>query len=234
MKYFNELVKNIEGCSTHIVKYGKTILFVKFLDYEFNYQAIKASIKIIDNCIMDITLESIFSDFVKIFDKLSSDKLNQSNNIQWNIYNKANNGNNFKTVNRDNNNDTGKKEKGAESNKSSNKDEMIFHKEIVVIFNLLDMFVESLLYLSTLSQSSEPYNSSLNEKTIEIRDVSIVRKTVNIEFLIDNKTILMSLSPKKKLPILIIIDNDKNTGDTMKQIMLQSNPFQNLNFKSIV
>jgi hypothetical protein len=91
VKYLNEIVNNIDGCSTHRVKYGKPMIFTKFLHYEFTYQTIKVTLKIIDKCIMDILLESIIPDFVKLFDELSSD----AKTIKWNTGNSTNNINRF-------------------------------------------------------------------------------------------------------------------------------------------
>ncbi|MDP8906301.1 MAG: hypothetical protein M3M88_02130, partial [Thermoproteota archaeon] len=53
VKYLNEIVNNIEGCKTHRVKYGKPMIFTKFLHYEFTYQTIKVTIKITDRYIVD-------------------------------------------------------------------------------------------------------------------------------------------------------------------------------------
>ena len=80
VKYFNEIVNNIEDCKTHRVKYGKSMMFTKYLQYEFTYQTIKVIIKIIDKNLMDILFESIISDFVKFFDELTSD----IKTIKWN------------------------------------------------------------------------------------------------------------------------------------------------------
>ncbi len=78
--YFYEMVKRIDGCETHKIKYGKSMIFTKYLGYEFNFHTIRSTIKIIDQYNISIRLESIFFDFVKIFDKLSSDL----QTIKWN------------------------------------------------------------------------------------------------------------------------------------------------------
>ena len=90
VKYLNEIVNNIEGCKTHRVKYGKPMIFTKFLQYEFTYQTIKVTIKITDKYIVDILLESIIPDFVRFFDELSSD----TKTIKWNTGSSTHNNNN--------------------------------------------------------------------------------------------------------------------------------------------
>ena len=60
---------------------------------------------------------------------------------------------------------------------------------------------------------------------IEIKDVSVVRKNLNIEILIDEKIIIINLSPKKNNPISIVLDNDDKTGKTIKELILQNKNF---------
>src|SRR5687768_796414 len=81
LKYINELISRIEGCETHKIKYGKSMIFTKFFGYEFNYHTVRVKIKITEKYTIDISLESIIPDFVKTFDKLSTD----TNEINWNI-----------------------------------------------------------------------------------------------------------------------------------------------------
>ena len=165
VKYFNEIVNSIEDCKTHRVKYGKSMIFTKYLQYEFTYQTIKVILNFIDKNLIDIFFESIVEDFVKFFDELSSD----TKTIKWNI------------TYIDNNN--------IQENK-------LMKDEIKNIFYLLESFIESLYYLTT----SIPTNNkdSLIGKTIEIKDVSVIRKSLNIEILIDDNTIIINLSPKKQ------------------------------------
>ena len=187
VKYFKELIKNIENCKTHRVKYGKSIIFTKFMQYEFTFQTIKVIIKIIDKNIITLLLESIISDFVKFFDELSIN----TNTIKWN-----------------------------ENNNALDKDEVI-SKDIKTIFYLLEAFIETLFYLSTIPPINN--NDSLMGKMIEIKNVSMIRRNLIIELLIDGNIIILSLSPKKNNLITIILDNSSNTGSAIKEIILQKN-----------
>jgi len=187
VKYFKELINNIKNCKTHRVKYGKSIIFAKFMQYEFTFQTIKVIIKIIDKDIISLLLESIIPDFVKFFDELSI----STNTIKWN----------------ENNNDN-----------VFDKDEAI-NKDIRTIFYLLEAFIETLFYLSTIPPINN--NDSLMGKMIEIKNVSMIRRNLIIELLVDDNIIILSLSPKKNKLITIILDNSSNTGKTIKEIILQ-------------
>jgi len=187
VKYFKELIKNIENCKTHRVKYGKSIIFAKFMQYEFTFQTIKVIIKILDKNIINLLLESIIPDFVKLFDELST----STNTIKWN----------------ENNNDN-----------VFDKDETI-NKDIKTIFYLLEAFIETLFYLATIPSINK--NDSLMGKMIEIKNVSMIRRNLNIELLIDDNIIILNLSPKKNNLITIILDNSNNTGKTIKEIIHQ-------------
>ncbi len=192
VKYFNEIVNSIEDCKTHRVKYGKSMIFTKYLQYEFTYQTIKVILNFIDKNLIDIFFESIVEDFVKFFDELSSD----TKTIKWNI------------TYIDNNN--------IQENK-------LMKEEIKNIFYLLESFIESLYYLTTIIPTNN--NDSLIGKTIEIKDVSVIRKSLNIEILIDDNTIIINLSPKKNNSVSIILDNEENIGKTIKELILQNKKF---------
>jgi hypothetical protein len=199
-KYFNELIRNIRNCKTHRVKYGKAILFTKFMQYEFTFQTIKAIIKVIEKDTINILFESIVPDFVKFFDDLSIN----INTIKWNEI--------------DNENNDNLSENNSSNSSSSNK---IIKKDIKTIFHLLELFIESLFYLTTMSPINNNNNYSLMGKMIEIKDVSIIRKNMIIELLVDESMIILNLSPKKNNRISIILDNNHDTGKTIKEIILQ-------------
>jgi hypothetical protein len=192
VKYFNEIVNGIENCKTHRVKYGKSMIFTKYLQYEFTYQTIKVILNFIDKNLIDIFFESIVEDSVKFFDELSSD----TKIIKWNITYIDNN------------------------NISENK---LMKEEIKNIFYLLESFIESIYYLTTTIPANN--NDSLIGKTIEIKDVSVIRKSLNIEILIDDNTIIINLSPKKNNSVSIILDNEENIGKTIKELILQNKKF---------
>ncbi|MGN6822938.1 MAG: hypothetical protein ACTHJ7_09250 [Candidatus Nitrosocosmicus sp.] len=199
-KYFNELINNIRNCKTHRVKYGKAILFAKFMQYEFTFQTIKVIIKVIEKDTINILFESIVPDFVKFFDDLSIN----INTIKWNEIG--------------NENDDNLSENNSNSSSSSNK---IIKKDIKTIFHLLELFIESLFYLTTMSPTDNNNNNSLMGKMIEIKDVSIIRKNLIIEILVDESMIILNLSPNKNNRISIILDNKHDTGKTIKEIILQ-------------
>ena len=201
LKYFNELISRIEGCETHKIKYGKSMIFTKFFGYEFNYHTVRVRIKISDKYTIDISLESIIPDFVKTFDKLSTD----TNEINWNITKYSINGIKL---------DDQKRNSQDESNLQ------LMEKEAKLTFYLLDSFIQTLYLLMT--QSSVNTNS-LSDRNIEIKDISISRKILNIEMLVDEKTVILDCLPKSKNGVMVSIDNDEKIGETIRTVMLQNN-----------
>lgn len=226
-KYLNEIVNNIEGCKTHKVRYGKPMIFTKFLQYEFTYQTIKVTIKITDKYIVDILLESIIPDFVRFFDELSSD----TKTIKWNTgssthNNNSNNSNTLQentTVKHETSSTTDSTSKEQMESESGDKEGLIIQSEIKTIFCLLELFIETLYYLTTISPNGN--SDSLIGKTIVIKDVSVIRKNVNIEILVDEKMVIINLAPKKNNPVSVVLDTEDMIGNTIKQIILQNKNF---------
>jgi hypothetical protein len=201
LKYFNELISRIEGCETHKIKYGKSMIFTKFFGYEFNYHTVRVKIKITEKYTIDISLESIIPDFVKTFDKLSTD----TNEINWNITKYSINGIKF---------DDQKRNSQDESNLQ------LMEKEAKLTFYLLDSFIQTLYLLMTQSGVN---TNSLSGRNIEIKDISVSRKILNIEMLVDEKTVILDCRPKSKNGVVVSIDNDEKIGETIRAVMLQNN-----------
>lgn len=220
LNYYYQIVKQIEGCETHKKRYGKPMVFTKFLGYAFTYHTIDVSIKVVDKYVVDILLQSAFSDFVKVFDRLSMDI--ESNNIRWNISyeeDKALEKIQESKLQNDSDHDVKISRKEKKTPNKNIDDE----NDIPGTFSLLDSLIESLYILISLPQSDP---NSLIGKNFEIRDVSVSRKSINIEFLINESPIIMIIAPKKrKNKISIIMDNDNNIGNTTKEIMLQHHNF---------
>jgi len=201
LKYFNEVISRIDGCDIHKVKYGKPMIFTKFFGYEFNYHTVRVKIRITDKYTIDISLESIIPDFVKTFDKLSTD----TNEINWNTSKHPTNGIKFGD------------DQAINSQDDSNL--QLIEKEAKLTFYLLDSFIQTLYLLMT--QSSESTNS-LSGRNIEIKDISVSRKILNIEMLVDEKTVILDFLPKSKNGVVVSIDNDEKIGETIRTIMLQN------------
>lgn len=201
LKYFNELISRIEGCETHKIKYGKSMIFTKFFGYEFNYHTVRVKIKITEKYTIDISLESIIPDFVKTFDKLSTD----TNEINWNITKYSINGIKL------------------DDQKRNSQDELnlqLMEKEAKLTFYLLDSFIQTLYLLMTQSGVN---TNSLSGRNIEIKDISVSRKILNIEMLVDEKTVILDCRPKSKNGVMVSIDNDEKIGETIRAVMLQNN-----------
>jgi hypothetical protein len=69
---FINLIKQIPGCEAHIVKYGRPILYVKYKGMEFTDQKVTSQFVRINDYVVDVTVESVFGEFVRNFDKIAS------------------------------------------------------------------------------------------------------------------------------------------------------------------
>ncbi len=201
LKYFNEIISRIEGCDIHKIKYGKPMIFTKFFGHEFNYHTVRVKIKIIDKYSIDISLESIIPDFVKTFDKLSTN----TNEINWNTNKHSTNGIKFAD------------DKDKNSRDDSNL--QLIEREAKLTFYLLDSFIQTLYLLMTQSGVN---SNSLSGRDIEIKDISVSRKILNIEMLVDEKTVILDFLPKSKDGVVVSIDNDEKIGETIQTVMLQN------------
>jgi hypothetical protein len=69
---FINLIKQIPGCEAHIVKYGRPILYVKYKGMEFTDQKVTSQFVRINDYVVDVTVESVFGEFVRNFDEIAS------------------------------------------------------------------------------------------------------------------------------------------------------------------
>ena len=72
-----------------------------------------------------------------------------------------------------------------------------------------------------MNQPKQEKNSLLG-KNIEIKDVSLTRKILNIEIIIDDETIILDFNTSSKNKVIVSLDNDAKIGETIKNIMLQN------------
>ena len=70
--YFVSLAKQISGCEVYVVKYGQPMLYIKYKGMEFTDQKITSYFIRLNDHAVDVTVESVFEDFVKTFDNLAS------------------------------------------------------------------------------------------------------------------------------------------------------------------
>jgi hypothetical protein len=70
-EYFTKLVSQVEGAQTNMVKYGQPLLYVKYRGVEFTDQKVASQFVRTKN-VIDVTMESVFGEFVKTFDSLAS------------------------------------------------------------------------------------------------------------------------------------------------------------------
>lgn len=149
-EYFTKLVSQVEGGETNMVKYGQPMLYVKYRGVEFTDQKVASQFVRTKNLI-DVTMESVFGEFVKTFDSLAS---MSDSKVKW----------------------------GA----GETPDPM---------FALLDLFVEAVGRLSSLDPSSP---ISLAGKRFGIRNASMSRKSLHVEFLVNGQLNILELNPAKK------------------------------------
>lgn len=95
----------------------------------------------------------------------------------------------------------------------------MIEREAKLTFYLLDSFIQTLYLLMTQSGVN---SNSLSGRDIEIKDISVSRKILNIEMLVDEKTVILDFLPKSKDGVVVSIDNDEKIGETIKTVMLQN------------
>lgn len=206
--YFVHLVNRIEGCDHHSIKYGKLMLFTKFMGHKFNYHTVNVSLKILEDNILELSIESIIQDFVKIFDTLSSN----TSEINWNIT-----GNKVNNIS-ESGSSSSEKNEGNDNEVEKNQTKEIDYEAIT--FSLLDSFINALYFLMNLSKKNK---SSLMQSVIEVKDISLTRRILTIEVMFDDEIVIIDLNPKTKEKVSITLDDNKCTGETIKSLMIQNN-----------
>jgi hypothetical protein len=152
--YFQRIVSQIEGCEAYVVKYGQPLLYARYRDMEFTDQKVTSQFVREKDHVIDVTMESVFGEFVKRFDTLAS--MSESK-VRWAL--------------------------AAKDDKPD------------PLFELLNSFIDSVGKLTSLDPSRA---DSIAGKRFAIRNASINRKSLQLEFLIDGQLNILELNPAKK------------------------------------
>ena len=153
--YFTHLVSQIDGCEAYIVKYGQPLLYTKYHGMEFTDQKVTTQFVRSKDHIIGVTMESMFSEFVKSFDSLAS---MTKTKVKWGVM-----------------------------KKNEDKPDPLFA--------LLDSFVSAVVRLSSLDPSNP---DSLVGKRFGIRNASVIRKSLHLEFLTDSNLNIIELNSHKR------------------------------------
>jgi hypothetical protein len=153
--YFVHLISQIDGCEAYVVKYGQPLLYAKYHGIEFTDQKVTTQFVRSKDHIIGVTMESMFGEFIKSFDSLTS---MTKTKVKWGIM----------------------KERDDKPDP---------------LFALLDSFVGAVIRLSSLD-SSNP--DSLVGKRFGIRNASVIRKSLHLEFLINSNLSIIELNPREK------------------------------------
>jgi hypothetical protein len=81
-EYFVNLIQQINGCEAYVVRYGQPILYTKYRGMEFSDQKITSQFVRLNDHAIDVTMESVFGEFIKSFDVLAS---TTANRVNWGI-----------------------------------------------------------------------------------------------------------------------------------------------------
>ena len=81
-EYFVNLIQQINGCEAYVVRYGQPILYTKYRGMEFSDQKITSQFVRLNDHAIDVTMESVFGEFIKSFDSLAS---TTANRVNWGI-----------------------------------------------------------------------------------------------------------------------------------------------------
>lgn len=178
-EYFMRITSQIEGCEPYIVKYGQPLLYAKYRNMEFTDQKVTSQF-VRRESVIDVTMESVFGEFVKNFDALAS---RSDSKVRWAV--------------------------AAKDDKPD------------PLFSMLNSFVDAVVRLSTLGASSP---DSIAGKRFGIRNASIMRKSLHLEFLIDGRLNIMELNPakKRKDDAIKVIFADSETAHSIAALMKQS------------
>ena len=180
--YFQKLVSQMEGCEANVVKYGQPLLYVKYRGVQFTDQKVTSQFVRTKNHVIDVTMESVFGEFVKTFDSLAS--MSESK-VKWGVVA----------------GDNGEKEKPEP------------------MFALLDRLVEAVGRLTALDPESP---NSLAGKRFGIRNASIARKSLHLEFLVDGRLHIIELNPgKKKEKAVELLFGNSEAAKAIVALMMQ-------------
>ena len=152
--YFQRIVSQIEGCEAYVVKYGQPLLYARYRDMAFTDQKVTSQFVREKDHVIDVTMESVFGEFVKRFDVLAS--MSESK-VKWAL--------------------------AAADDKPD------------PLFELLNSFVDAVSKLTSLDASR---GDSIARKSFAIRNASINRKSLQLEFLINGQLNILELNPYKK------------------------------------
>lgn len=179
-EYFTALVSQVEGGEASVVKYGQPLLYVKYRDMQFTDQKVTSQFVRTGN-VIDVTMESVFGEFVKTFDSLAS---TSQSRVRWGVVN-ADNG--------------------------SKPDPM---------FALLDLFIGAVVRLSSLDPSSP---NSLAGRRFGIRNASMSRKSLHVEFLVNGQLNILELNPfaKKKEQTVELLFGSSEEAKAIAALMKQ-------------
>jgi hypothetical protein len=153
--YFLHLVSQIDGCNAYVVKYGQALLYAKYHGMEFTDQKVTSQFVRSEDHVIDVTMESVFGDFVKRFDSLASATKSK---VKWGV----------------------PKEKDDKPDK---------------LFSLLDSFIGAIVRLTSLDPANQ---DSLVGKSFGVRNASMAKKSLHVEFLVNGDLNILELNPEKK------------------------------------
>jgi hypothetical protein len=66
-EYFVNLIQQINGCEAYVVRYSQPILYTKYRGMEFSDQKITSQFVRLNDHAIDVTMESVFGEFIKSF-----------------------------------------------------------------------------------------------------------------------------------------------------------------------
>jgi hypothetical protein len=81
-QYFINLIQQIDCCEAYVVRYGQPILYTKYRGMEFSDQKITCQFVRLNEHTIDVTMESVFEEFIKSFDSLAS---TTTSRVNWGI-----------------------------------------------------------------------------------------------------------------------------------------------------
>jgi hypothetical protein len=194
--FFLDVVSQIPGSEAYIVNYGQPLLYVKYRGVPFTDQKVGCRFIRLKDHVVDVTVESIFADFVKRFDELASSSESQ---VHWGVVSEP-----IKTT-----------PTAAEEQQQQNRE------DLGSLFMLLDAFVDSVARLSVIPSSSP---DSLQGKRLTIRNAIVSKKSLDIELLVDNSLNIVRISPlrKKRKDAVNMLMTSSESAKALLSLMIQA------------
>jgi hypothetical protein len=192
---FLSMISMIEGSEAHVVKYAQPVLYVKYRGVEFTDQRITSQFVRLNEHVIDVTMESIFAEFVKSFDSMAS---TAESRVRWGV---------LKT--------------NREKEQDQTSEEIVYSRvDAEMLFASLNSFIESVIRLTYLDPKTNP--DGLMGTKVAIKNAMVTRKSMHIEILVGEGLNILRLNPGRGKIASSILFGSSEPAKAIISLMNQS------------